>query len=168
MKKMLMLALVPVVLAGCTSTYKMDVLKSPAGKLQRNHAVVIQVPQNGSYGETVYQRSGQMTADALKAEFLRYSQGVDLVPSGKKRADYSGMKASYYVQPNILQWEERATEWSGRRDKIKIKVDVYDTGTMSQQSSVIFSGRSKWATFGGDHPQDLLPKPIQDYLKTLY
>jgi hypothetical protein len=107
-----------------------------------------------------------MTADALKTEFLRYSQSVKVVPGGKKRTDYSS--AGYYVQPKILHWEERATEWSGKPDKIRVKVDVYDAETQSYQSSVIFSGKSKWFTFGGDHPQDLLPKPIQDYLKTLY
>ncbi|WP_254924651.1 DUF4823 domain-containing protein [Aeromonas sp. A35_P] len=29
-------------------------------------------------------------------------------------------------------------------------------------------GKSKWATFGGDHPQDLLPEPTEKYVNSLY
>jgi hypothetical protein len=30
------------------------------------------------------------------------------------------------------------------------------------------SGRSGWATLGGDHPQDLLPKPVGEYVASLF
>ena len=166
MNRIVALIVISAALTGCTSTYHMEVLKSPDRKFLKTHSITIQTPKNGYYGEQEYVRSGQMTADAFKSEFLRYASNVTIDPKGK--LSFSNPSNTYYVRPEILQWEERATEWSGRRDKIKIKVDVYDMKTKSQQSSVIFSGKSKWATFGGDHPQDLLPKPIRDYLKTLY
>ncbi len=168
MKTWIALSLVSVALTGCTSTYNREVLTAPSGTLQRNYSVVVEVPENGRFDGAVYQRSGQMTADALRAEFLRYSTDVKLVATGNTKANYSGINNSYYVLPQILHWEERATEWSGKPDRIKIKVEVFDTATMSPQSAVIFSGKSKWFTLGGDHPQELLPKPIRDYLETLY
>jgi hypothetical protein len=35
-------------------------------------------------------------------------------------------------------------------------------------ASVVLSGKSRWATFGGDHPEDLLPEPVGQYVATLY
>jgi hypothetical protein len=35
-------------------------------------------------------------------------------------------------------------------------------------SSVVLTGRNKWATFGGDHPQDLLAVPLRKYVASLY
>ncbi len=34
--------------------------------------------------------------------------------------------------------------------------------------SAIIKGKSGLATFGGDHPQDLLPKPVGEYIDALY
>jgi hypothetical protein len=34
--------------------------------------------------------------------------------------------------------------------------------------SVIIKGKSGLATFGGDHPQDLLAKPVSAYVNGLY
>ena len=74
----------------------------------------------------------------------------------------------YYVIPEILHWEDRATEWSGLPDKIEVKIIVYDGGTGNEVASTLISGQSKWATFGGDHPQDLLPEPLNNYVESLY
>ncbi len=168
MKNVFALLLVPVVMTGCTSTYNMEVLKSPSGKLQRTHSVAIKTPSNGSFEGQSYSGSGRMTADAFKAGFSRYSSDAKLVSTGETRGDYAGLQKVYYVEPEILHWEERATEWSGKPDRIEIKVNVYETSSMNTVSSVVFTGKSKWASLGGDHPQELLPKPIEDYLKTLY
>lgn len=34
--------------------------------------------------------------------------------------------------------------------------------------SVVIKGKSGWATLGGDYPQDLLPKPVEEYVRTWY
>lgn len=74
----------------------------------------------------------------------------------------------YYVIPEILHWEDRATEWSGIPDKIQVKISIYEGKTWKEVASTIISGKSKWATFGGDHPQDLLPEPLNKYVESLY
>ena len=77
-------------------------------------------------------------------------------------------KYTYYVVPEILHWEDRATEWSGLPDRIEVKIIVSDARRNGEIGSAIISGKSKWATFGGDHPQDLLPEPIKIYVESLY
>jgi hypothetical protein len=45
------------------------------------------------------------------------------------------------------------------------KVDTQNNSTID---SVIINGKSRWGTFGGDHPQDLLHEPIGQYVDSLF
>jgi hypothetical protein len=72
------------------------------------------------------------------------------------------------LYPQILQWEDRATEWSGKPDIAAVKLSVLSTDTGALLDSVIIEGKSGLATFGGDHPQDLLPKPMAEYAASLF
>ena len=74
----------------------------------------------------------------------------------------------YLIYPTILHWEDRATEWSSKADKIELQIVVTDTKTNFEVSSVRIKSHSSWWTFGGDHPQDLLDKPISQFIDTLF
>ena len=158
-------------LAGCAATYQMQTLNETKTFLERGKGVYISIPKDGSYGNDVYSNSGRMTADALKAGFMKYSNKVYLTNECHGDTCFEKIpieEYSYYVWPEILHWEERATEWLGLPDRIEVKILIFDTGTKQELSSVVLRGKSKWATFGGDHPQDLLPEPINDYLILMY
>lgn len=75
---------------------------------------------------------------------------------------------TYVRQPVILNWEDRATEWSGIPDKITLKLAVYEVQSGKLITSTVTSASSKWATFGGDHPQDLLPEPMKRFVTPLF
>jgi hypothetical protein len=51
---------------------------------------------------------------------------------------------------------------------LEIKLSIYAAGNGDVLASTVLAGRSKWATFGGDHPQDLLPDPLSEYVGSLY
>jgi uncharacterized protein YceK len=169
--KNLLVILVGLLLSGCAAAYQQQVLKETTSKLERGKGVFIATPKNGWYGKTEYKMSGTMTANTVKAAFSRFSNNIYVteeclgleclkkIPTGKY---------GYYVEPNILHWEDRATEWSGIPDRIEIKISVYDALSGAELASSIISGKSKWGTFGGDHPQDLLPEPINKYVESLY
>ena len=160
-----------ILFAGCSAKYQQSVLVEGNTKLVRDKSVLILTPDNGFYESTEYVNSGNMTAMAIQESFARYTDSTKVVSNCK---DLVCMKASeksvydYYVIPEILHWEDRATEWSGKPDKIKVKLTIYDGQTDSELASTILSGTSKWATFGGDHPQDLLPEPVNEYIDSLY
>ena len=80
----------------------------------------------------------------------------------------SAAQYRYYVAPEILHWEDRATEWSGRPDRIEVQISIYDVNMQTEIASSVITGKSAWATFGGDHPQDLLPEPTNAYVASLY
>ena len=168
MKRAYILVFCSILFAGCASTYKSHEAKAPQKKLDRSYAVIVHTPADGSFNGQRYAGSGSMTAVALKNEFSKYSANVSLVQPGLSRNSYMGKPGLYYIQPEILHWEERATEWSGKPDRIRVKIDIFTPLTMTHEASVILEGKSKWLTLGGDHPQELLPKPIETYLNTLY
>lgn len=155
----------------CTSTYRLTALSDPGNALEPGRSVAIASPTNGSYGGKEYAGSSQSTAIAVRAAFARHAREVTIV-NGCDRLDclmeQAGRDADYLVVPEILQWEDRATEWSGIKDKLEIKLSIYDAKTGNQLGASTLAGNSKWLTFGGDHPQDLLPELIGRYVESLF
>jgi hypothetical protein len=163
--------LVAALLSACASTYKQEVVSAPSAKLERGKAILVATPKNGSYDKKEYTLSGQQTAAAIQAAFARFSNQVVVSSSCTDLPclQTEGKQGyAYYVVPEILHWEDRNTEWSGMPDRIEVKLIVSDAQGNKEISSIVISGKSKWATFGGDHPQDLLPEPIKQYVESLY
>lgn len=157
--------------SGCASTYVQDDLKTPVEKLQSGESILIATPSNGSFETKVYTTSGHTTALAVQSAFARYSNDITVSAECNNLDCLKSSQATpvgYYVVPEILHWEDRNTEWSGKKDRLEIKLAVYDATDGTELSVTVISGKSKWATFGGDHPQDLLPEPLGRYVESLY
>ncbi|MEZ6927418.1 MULTISPECIES: DUF4823 domain-containing protein [unclassified Aeromonas] len=164
-------ALVSLLAVGCSSTYQQSNVQTMTSKLDPSQGVLISQPQDGSYETTQYQNSGQMTAQAIYAAFSKKANRVEITTNCHGDPCLNNIQSTqfrYYVKPVILHWEERATEWSGKPDVIEIQLVVYDTLSKKSIANSSFKGKSKWATFGGDHPQDLLPEPTEKYVNSLY
>lgn len=111
-----------------------------------------------------------MTANAARAAFARYSSSTKVIGSCSRENCFTELvgNSGYLVVPIILHWEDRATEWSGKSDRLEIQLSVYDLETQEELASSVLTGKSKWSTMGGDHPQDLLPDPVNSYVESLY
>ena len=165
------LIIVIVTIFGCTSTYQQIDVTGPAAKLLKGGSVVIATPANGSYGTREYPLSGSMTAQAVRAAFAKFTNTISVSADCSELECLKKNAASHFdycVIPEILQWEDRSTEWSGIKDKLEIKLSIFDGTNWTLLASTILSGKSRWATFGGDHPQDLLPEPLDEYIGSLY
>ncbi len=171
MTKKLFIFISVLIMSGCASTYKHVDLQAPAEKLNPARGVLISIPEDGWYENTQYKNSGKMTANAVRAAFAKNAKRTDLTKDCKGDACLNNInlnKYGYFVKPVILRWEDRATEWSGRPDQIEIQIIVFDAATRKELANSSYSGKSKWATLGGDHPQDLLPEPTNEYVRKLY
>ena len=171
MKRLTLVTLAVGLLVGCSAKYSTNDVHKNTELLKRNLPVVIAMPADGVYSTQTYAGSGRLTADSIRSAFMKYSDSVklsmvceDVVCLKEKNTLAQG----YYVVPEITHWEDRATEWSGKPDKIDVKITIYNAELDSLVASTIISGQSKWATFGGDHPQDLLPVPVNSYISSLY
>ena len=156
---------------GCTSTYTQLEIRSLSAKLNPELGVLISTPEDGWYGEKKYQNSGRMTSNAMVAAFSKYAKRVDVTSDcngAQCLNDIDSQEYGYFVEPRILHWEDRNTEWSGKPDRIEIQVTIFDTASKSELAKTSFTGKSKWGTLGGDHPQDLLTEPTSNYVEKMY
>jgi len=168
--RILMFALI-LAITGCVSTYTENRLIAPSIKLSRSTPVVIATSENGRYGTIDYPSSGRMTADAIKSSFIALANDVSILTTCKNLLCLKSETKTapvYFVVPEIIHWEDRNTEWSGIPDRIEVKISVFNDQDPKPLASALITGKSKWATFGGDHPQDLLPEPISKFVKSLY
>ena len=170
MRKFLVLGLV-LVIAGCADSHSVSSLGTHE-RLSPNSTVYVSVPTDGRYGNINYAGSGQTTAQTVASAFARHVDRVEVGASvetlEKAQASAQVLNADYIVVPQILHWEDRATEWSGIPDRVEVKVTVRDAQSGRTLASAVVGGKSGLATFGGDHPQDLLAEPLTEYVGTLF
>ncbi|CAC9443028.1 DUF4823 domain-containing protein [bacterium endosymbiont of Bathymodiolus sp. 5 South] len=162
-----------VFLGGCTTdSYQLLRTKNVSIKLESSKSVYISIPRDGRYGQINYQGSG---ANASQIILMAFSKNSNSAETGRQYQSFDNALThakennyGYLVFPTILEWEDRATEWSGIPDKASIKIAIINTESGKTMDSVIIKGKSGLATFGGDHPQDLLAKPVSAYINGLY
>lgn len=107
--------------------------------------------------EDVYPNSGKVVARKLVAALTPY------YPGSSVSAQRSG--SGYSIDPKILHWEDRATEWSGKADRVKVSLSLYRSGSLI--GSALVTANNSFFTFGGDHPEDLLDAPFEVYAASL-
>jgi hypothetical protein len=159
--------------ASCKSTYsERNVTSEPPPILRNDSRIYVAMPFDATFKKTVAQGSGKQTAQAIFASFNRYTKSVYLgkFPESVAEALESARRynAEYVVYPHLLKWEDRATEWSGRRDQLEIKIDLIQLAESKLAFSREISGTGKWMSDGGDTPNDLLDQPIEEYVNALF
>lgn len=169
--KKIYLYIISLFLFGCADTHQLVRTTNNQISLSKDKPVLIIAPKDGQYGGQYYAGSGATTAQIITASFAKYTLQIDAVKNKDFKSAISYAKENnyyYLVYPLILHWEDRATEWSGISDKVSVKISILEVSSGSELDSVIIEGESGLATIGGDHPQDLLPKPIDEYVKGLF
>lgn len=171
-RKMTMLSVV-LLLISCADTHQLvKPADSESFKLDPFDGIYVSVPRDGVYGSEDYAGSGVTTAQIIQAAFLRHTNNVrsgdspQSIEEALEAAKDAG--SMYLVLPVILHWEDRATEWSGKPDRVEVKIQVIEVATNLTTASAIAKGKSGLATFGGDRPQDLLPEPIGEFVSSMY
>jgi Domain of unknown function (DUF4823) len=162
------------VMSGCVHTYRVE----PAGAarasvtLPLDAPIYVSIPEDGRYSARRYAGSGEMTTQEVVAALSLYTSRVSSAratePLEESLSAAREESALYLLRPTILHWEDRATEWTGVPDRMSVRLDLVDVATSETVDSKIISGKSRWATFGGDHPQDLLPESLAQYASGLF
>lgn len=145
------LALWVVLISGCASSQRLTTTRS--AKIAGHSRIAIRVPNDGGYEGETAAGSGRAVVAGLQTALIRRFPSVEI----SERRD-----ADFFVKPTILNWEDRATQWSGTRDRISVSLQTYARSGALVDATLI-EAKSSWWTLGGDHPQDLLAKPFTDY-----
>lgn len=158
--------------SGCADSHRVVRGVQSGTSFSASDSFYISVPRDGIYGKTEYTGSGLTTAQMISSALSKYVREAE---SGHSVEDFRAAietarskKYRFLVFPKILHWEDRATEWSGIPDKAEIKIEIVSVETEQTVDSVVITGRSGLATFGGDHPQDLLFGPVNDFISSLF
>lgn len=168
----ILVASVALLLFGCADSHKIAPVTSAPQKLSTTGSVYVARPEDGLYANREYSGSGRMTAQIVANAFAKH---IDRTETGSRvetreeaLASAKKLGATYLVLPQILHWEDRATEWSAIPDKVEVKLSVISAASNQSLAGAVISAKSGLWTLGGDHPQDLLPLPIEKFVKTLY
>lgn len=161
-------------LLGCVHTYEMHSKGGdiPELRLPRETSFFVGVPEDARFGTQVYANSGLMTTQAVVAALSAHARTIraaNAPASIEENLETARSKhLQYLAQPTILHWEERATEWSGKPDRVSVRLELIAVSSEETLDSTVLSGKSKWAAFGGDHPQELLPEPLGRYANAIF
>ena len=132
--------------------------------------VLIVTPEPGRYATVEYPTSGIEVASALAQELKQYSPQISTIPTPvtiENITDGDLQKFDYIFIPQILHWEDRATGWSMKPDRIKIRFDIFNNQRQLVNSYLI-TGRSAYIVWISKTPDSLLRKPIRDMLKKFF
>jgi hypothetical protein len=161
-------------LVGCEHTYQEVPVSSNASrpKLKTEVLLYVPIPPDGRFKKDFVVDSGTLTAVAVRDAFAKYVKRAYLgrrVESFEESLETArNHNCAYVVYSRVLRWEDRATEFSGRTDKIEIRIEVADSASGEILHATILKGRSRWLTDGGDSPKDLLLEPIKNYAASLF
>jgi hypothetical protein len=169
--RLAMILIVTTLVGACANKFKTDNFTAPESPISSSARVLVLISEDGQYIDQQYAGSGKMLTDQVEIAVSAHlsdatiAHGNDL-PAALEQAR-SGA-ADYVVEARILHWEDRATEWSGRPDRITIKLVIWDAKTGQSISTSLERASSQWATFGGDHPQDLLPQLLETWSNRVF
>ena len=161
-------------LVGCADTYKI----SPTGfydwpvVLDRSGSAYVALTPDGNYQGDVYPGSGiattNITATAFAPFLRRVVTGVAVEDFEAAIASARSRKLTYLLFPTIRNWEDRATAWSARPDRVAVELSVVVLSSGKVVDSVLIEGKSKEATLAASGPEDLLPDPLRAYAASLF
>lgn len=167
--RLVLAGVIGLVLAGCQHTSE-----SPRSRpeLKTEASAYVAIPPDAWSKKDLIFDSGKLTALAVRDAFAVYlrhaflARHVETLEESLATARQGG--CTYLVYPSVLSWEDHATELTGRRDKIEIKIQVLAAATGEVLDSVVLRARSRWLNDGGDVPQDLLREPVKKYVAGLF
>ncbi len=151
---------------GCTNQYRIQefpIESTDRAMLTQPGPIDVALPEDGQYGGRDLRGSGRMVQAAVIAALKQVGADARAAPVPTGAASQL-QTAALLVTPTVLEWEDRATEWSGKPDRLQVDLRTTNAKGVLVDSAIV-SGSSKWATLGGDHPQDMLLHALAPWAK---
>jgi hypothetical protein len=166
-------------LQACMPAYKIDksASKNIAAAnpvLKASDKIVIVMPANGKYKNDTYPKSGEAVADKLNLAMREYTSEISLTDENmtlEAAKEYAVKnKFTHIMYPEITNWEDRQTAFSGRRDRVSIHITVFDVNNNKIADDCIIYGNGKTSSWSpvNKTPEILLDKPFSVYMTGLF
>ncbi len=136
-------------------------------------SVFVAMPPDGKFNSDRNIGSGKKTSKIIAKILSSHFRIVKLAkrPKSKKNnlLNARKQKSSALVIPEILHWEDRNTFWSGKPDKIRVKLTIYDVNKGKVLTSKTFNLNSEWSMMTtSNEPEQLLIVPVKKYFSALF
>jgi hypothetical protein len=159
---------------GCQNTYKQTTteVKPNATALKSTSRIYVAMPEDAMDKKETVATSGRRTMLALRDAFKRHTKNVvasqvpETLPDSITHARL--LDCEYVAYPTILKWQDRKTEFTGVRDKLQLRVDLVSVESGEVIRSTTVEAKSKMMTDGDEAPQDLLPEPVDKFVRSLF
>jgi hypothetical protein len=161
-------------LGGCASEFEITraAPRQEPVALASGDSVYVAVPPDGMFEGKPYAGSGASAAKAAAALFARHAgraeAGTSVQSAEEGLATARSRGFTHCASLQLLHWEDRATEWSGKRDKATVGINLTQVKTGAAVDSATVSATGTWWTLGGDHPEGLLERMMQRYEKDAF
>ena len=174
--KKIFLALPLVFTVGCIATPKTTVnpIIGYSGKFDGINKICVVVPSDSSFGNESYEGSGRNVAQKLSDSLSRIGFSSVLIKSttDPETLSCSERGGNFILSIKILHYEDHATGWSGKPDRIEIKIAAYRPNETSIQRTVVFEAFSNVAAsglleWGNPQPSELLDTNLDPVLRKL-
>jgi hypothetical protein len=151
MKKSVLLLFVCAFMVGCASAEVITKTKT-IQKLDNTETVFLNLPKDATFETTNYKRSGNIYDNALAKYLNMQSVNVIVADAVEKDVEKSKIEAQnagarYLFFSTLLHWEDRATNWTLRLDRIIVNVKVFDIATNQLVYSGNLEANNMWFAF---------------------
>ncbi|WP_426730848.1 DUF4823 domain-containing protein [Myxococcus faecalis] len=159
-------------LSACVTKTEITRLRAGPPQLTAAESLYVFIPADGVYENKRFAGSALATSKAVFVAFYKRTPHVKLGNLTERFEE--GMKAAraaqskYLVRPTLLHWEDRATQWSGKPDQIDVKLELIDVATGKVVNSTRLKATSESMSHLSSRPEDLLPKPLEQFVSSLY
>ncbi len=119
----------------------------------------VMLANDGAYGSKVTIGSGKTVSSHVLSVVRQkqpLTQLIETTDEDQAIQQCSAKGVNYLVSPQILHWEDHATQWSGMRDRIKIEIRLIKVTPKTFIKSAQFEARNSWFTFVNAAPSELL------------
>ena len=175
MKQKLVLFLI-LVLGGCAAQHEKSIPQQvtdiPRVDIHFNSddKFGVMLSRDGKYEAIDYPKSGMIVSLRIQKNLRERFKDVTLINTiSRQKAidDSKKQNIKYLVIPLVLHWEDRATNWSGKPDIIKIQLSLYDVNSGKIVKSSLFHAESTWWTLVNTPPEEMLDQSFDQAVLNL-
>lgn len=166
----LLLVCASLVCCGPSSVYEWTIKPEALPRVPAE-GVYVCTPADRTFEKQANAGSGDLTAQALVTALRTRVSRVDrsVAPVTSDQGLLEARAGGYEVMlfPTILHWEERASNWSGKLDKLRLRIDLVDVESGDVTLSTTLAGEGADGE-GGSHVENLLPAPLRVFSAAVF
>jgi hypothetical protein len=156
----------------CTTTHSIKNTNPNKVTLEANKVIYLNLPRDGRYQGRIYRGSSQTYQELLEINIENYASEILLGEEYENITECAdtakNSNADYLLYSRIINWEDRATAWSGIADTLTIEIEIIELGSGRKIYEAELFGKGKNLTFSSGSPEDLLPGLFEELIKNIF